>query len=165
VRRLRAQGPGAEAVWKSLTDFESWSRWKLDDGSPPWEGTVAEGSRLRRKARRPTVSAFIERVDAPRVLAWTSKTFGAKTIHFYWIEPHDHDTVVRAEESCEGLMVNLLGAWRKGKRRSGSAEANAKTINRLTVELKAVKAKAGGLNPKSALWGKESRFGRRRVYW
>ena len=50
----------------------------------------------------------LQRVDCPRVLAWTGSTFGIKAIHVHVLEARGGNTFVRSEESYDGLVVRVF---------------------------------------------------------
>ena len=97
-----------EAVWEVLTDFEAWPSWNPDVKSMTVEGPVAARSVFRWKAGPGTIESTIQRVEQPRVIAWTGTTLGIKAIHFWHLEPHNGSTFVRTEESYEGLVTRLF---------------------------------------------------------
>jgi hypothetical protein len=72
------------------------------------DGDVAPGMEFRWKAGPGTVTSTLQRVEQPKLIAWTGRTFGINAIHFYWLEPRDGGTFVRTEESYEGLVARLL---------------------------------------------------------
>jgi uncharacterized protein YndB with AHSA1/START domain len=98
----------AEAVWEVLTSFERWPSWLRDVKSMSVEGPIAAGTVFRWKAGPGTITSTIQRVERPRLIAWTGRTFGIKAIHFWHFEARDAGTFVRTEESYEGLVAHLL---------------------------------------------------------
>jgi uncharacterized protein YndB with AHSA1/START domain len=97
-----------ETVWDVLTKIDRWPSWNPDIKSMSMQGTLAEGSVFRWKAGPGTVTSTIRRVEPPRLIAWTGRTFGVKAIHFYRLEPRDGKTFVRTEESFEGIPARLM---------------------------------------------------------
>jgi hypothetical protein len=97
-----------EAVWEVLTAFERWPSWNRDVKSMTLQGEVAPGSVFRWKAGPGTITSTIQRVQRPRLIAWTGKTLGIKAIHFWHFEPRNGKTFVRTEESYDGLVARLL---------------------------------------------------------
>jgi uncharacterized protein YndB with AHSA1/START domain len=97
-----------EAVWEVLTSFEHWPSWLRDVKSMSVEGPVAAGTVFRWKAGPGTITSTIQRVERPRLIAWTGRTLGIKAIHFWHFEARDGSTFVRTEESYEGLTARLL---------------------------------------------------------
>jgi uncharacterized protein YndB with AHSA1/START domain len=97
-----------EAVWEVLTSFEHWPSWLRDVKSMSVEGPVAAGTVFRWKAGPGTITSTIQRVERPRLIAWTGRTLGIKAIHFWHFEAREGSTFVRTEESYEGLTSRLL---------------------------------------------------------
>jgi uncharacterized membrane protein len=98
----------AQTVWDVLTAIDRWPTWNPDVKSVSMEEPVAVGSVFRWKAGPGTITSTIRRVEPPRLIAWTGRTFGIKAIHFYRLEPRDGRTFVRSEESYEGLVTRVL---------------------------------------------------------
>jgi hypothetical protein len=97
-----------ETVWDVLTAIERWPSWNPDIKSMSMQGDLAEGAVFRWKAGPGTITSTIRRVEPPRLIAWTGKTFGVKAIHFYRLEPRNGETLVRTEESFEGVIARLM---------------------------------------------------------
>ena len=101
-------GTPPEVVWDVLTAFEGWPAWNRDVRSVRMQGPIAKGSVFRWKAGPGTIESTIQRVEPPQLIAWTGKTLGIKAIHFWWLEPRKEHTLVRTEESYEGLVARVL---------------------------------------------------------
>jgi uncharacterized protein YndB with AHSA1/START domain len=97
-----------DVVWDVLTAFERWPSWNPDVKSMSMEGPVAEGSVFRWRAGPGTITSTIGRVEQPRLIAWTGKTLGIRAIHFWWLDQRGETTLVRTEESYDGLVSRLL---------------------------------------------------------
>jgi uncharacterized protein YndB with AHSA1/START domain len=97
-----------EAVWAVLTAFERWPSWNREVKSVTMQGDVAPGSVFRWKAGPGTITSTIQRVERPRLIAWTGKTLGIKAIHFWHFDLRNGKTFVRTEESYDGLVVRLF---------------------------------------------------------
>ncbi|MGH3117639.1 MAG: SRPBCC family protein, partial [Gaiellales bacterium] len=95
-------------VWDVLTAVERWPTWNPDVKTVSLEGSVAEGSVFRWKAGPGTITSTIQRVDRPRLIAWTGKTFGIDATHVWRLEQGHGKTLVRTEESYEGLVASIL---------------------------------------------------------
>ncbi len=103
-----------ETVWEILTGFEAWPSWNPDVASVALDGEVAEGTVFRWKTGRATITSTLRQVERPRAVAWTGKTTGIDAVHIWRLEPRDGGTLVRTEESWQGLLVRLLaGPMRK----------------------------------------------------
>jgi hypothetical protein len=120
-----------QVVWDVLTAFDGWPSWNAEVKSMSMHGAVARGSTFRWKAGPGTIVSTIERVEPPRLIAWTGKTLGIRAIHFYWLEPRNGKTFVRTKESYEGLVASLFRAPLR------------KTLNRALADgLRSLKAEA-----------------------
>ncbi len=96
------------AVWDVLTDFEGWTTWNPDVKSMSIDGDVAPGTQFKWKAGPASIASTIQRVERPRLIAWTGKTFGTSAIHVYRLDTRDDRTVVHTEESFEGWLARVL---------------------------------------------------------
>ena len=97
-----------ELVWDVLTAIDRWPSWNPQVKSMDMQGGIAEGSQFRWKAGPGTITSTIRRVEPPRLIAWTGKTFSIDAIHVYRLEARDGKTFVRTEESYEGLIARLF---------------------------------------------------------
>jgi hypothetical protein len=82
----------AEAVWEVLTAFERRPSWNREVKSMTMQGDVAPGLVFRWKAGPGTITSTIQRVERPRLIAWTGKTLGIKAIHFWHVELRNGST-------------------------------------------------------------------------
>jgi uncharacterized protein YndB with AHSA1/START domain len=98
----------AETVWEVLTDVSGWPRWNPDVKSVALEGEVAEGTEFRWKTGSGTITSRFQRLDRPRLAAWTGRVFGIDAIHVWHLEPRNGATFVRTEESFGGRLAGLL---------------------------------------------------------
>jgi uncharacterized protein YndB with AHSA1/START domain len=96
-----------DAVWDVLTDFDRWPTWNPDVKSMSFDGDVAEGSKFRWRSGPGRIVSTIRRVERPRLIGWTGKTFGASAVHVYRLEGRDGHTLVKTEESFEGPVARL----------------------------------------------------------
>jgi uncharacterized protein YndB with AHSA1/START domain len=99
-----------EIVWAVLTDVEGWPRWNPEVKSASLEGPLTKGTQFRWKAGPGTITSTLQSVESPRLIVWTGKTFGVKAIHVHRLEPQGDtgSTIVKSEESWDGLLVRLL---------------------------------------------------------
>jgi hypothetical protein len=97
-----------ETVWKILTAIEQWPTWNPDVKFVSLDGPPVERATFRWKAGPSTITSTVIRLDRPRLIAWTGKTLGIRAIHVWRLEPHDVRTLVRTEESYEGLIARVL---------------------------------------------------------
>ena len=97
-----------ETVWDVLTAIEDWPSWNPDVKEASLEGDVAPGTAFRWKSGPGTIVSTLQHVDRPRLVAWTGKTFGVKAFHVWRLEPRDEVTLVRTEETFDGVVARLF---------------------------------------------------------
>jgi hypothetical protein len=94
-----------EVVWNVVAGIDEWPTWNPDVKSAALDGELAQGSVFRWKAGPGTITSTIERVERPRRIAWTGRTFGIDAIHVYALEPRGGKTFVTTEESYDGFVA------------------------------------------------------------
>ena len=97
-----------ETVWEVLTSIDDWPSWNPDVRSASLKEGLTEGSRFRWKAGPGTITSTLQRIERPRLIGWTGTTFGIKAVHVHRLEPGGEGTVVKSEESLEGLPVRIF---------------------------------------------------------
>jgi uncharacterized protein YndB with AHSA1/START domain len=97
-----------EVTWDVLTAIDRWPSWNPDVKAASIQDGVAEGSEFRWKAGPGTITSTIQDVQQPRRIAWAGKTFGIKAIHVHTLEARNWTTLVRTEESFDGLLARLF---------------------------------------------------------
>ena len=108
-----------KVVWEVMTAIDRWPDWNPDVKSASLDGELAPGSQFSWEAGPGTITSKIRHVERLRTLAWTGRSFGINAVHIWRLEPRDGKTVVRTEESWEGLLVRIFrGAMRKMLQRS-----------------------------------------------
>ena len=97
-----------EVVWDVLTAFARWPSWNPEIKSMSVKGPVAIGSTFRWKAGPGTITSTIQRLEPPRLVAWSGKTMGITAVDVFRLERRDGTTLVREEESWDGLVARVL---------------------------------------------------------
>lgn len=97
-----------ERVWEVLTAVERWPDWNPEVKSVSIVPPLAAGSTFSWKAGPGTISSRIEHFDRPRSVAWSGRTLGIRAVHVWRLEGRDGRTLVRTEESYEGLVARVL---------------------------------------------------------
>jgi len=97
-----------EIVWDLIADIDGWPRWNPDVKEASLSGGLAEGSTFRWKAGSGVITSRFRRLERPRLLGWTGRTFGIYAIHVYRLEPRDGQTIVSTAESWDGWPARLL---------------------------------------------------------
>jgi hypothetical protein len=95
-------------VWEVLTAVEQWPAWNPDVRSVSIVAPLARGSTFRWKAGPGTISSRVEHLDRPRLIAWSGRTLGIRAFHIWRLERQNGSTLVRTEESYDGLVARLL---------------------------------------------------------
>jgi hypothetical protein len=101
-------GAVRELVWDVLTGITEWPSWNPDVKSVSMQSPVTQGAEFRWQAGPGRITSMLEHVEAPRRVAWSGKTFGLKAMHVYVLESRNGITLVRTEESYDGLVAYLL---------------------------------------------------------
>ena len=97
-----------EVAWDVLTAIGRWPNWNPTVTSVSFDGEIAPGSAFRWKAGPGTITSTIQDVEPLRRIVWTGTTFGIKAIHVHTLEPRAGGTLVRTEESYDGLVARVL---------------------------------------------------------
>ncbi len=97
-----------DLVWDVLTVIEQWPSWNPDVKWVSMDGRLSEGTEFRWKAGPATITSKLQSVDAPARIAWTGTTFGIEAMHVYALEARNGVTIVRTEESYDGLLARIF---------------------------------------------------------
>ncbi|AEG18838.1 SRPBCC family protein [Methanobacterium paludis] len=97
-----------ETVWDVMVSIDKWPSWNPEVKDVFISGEVVEGSKFQWKAGPGTIKSIVQRVEKPNILAWTGRTLGINAIHVWQLRAHNDGTIIRTEESWEGLMVRIL---------------------------------------------------------
>ncbi|NPV61345.1 MAG: polyketide cyclase [Methanotrichaceae archaeon] len=100
-----------ETVWGVMAEIDRWPDWNPDVKWAALEGPLAEGSRFRWKAGPGTIRSTIRQVEPLRTLAWTGSTMGIEAVHVWHLEESGGRTVVRTEESWNGILARIFRGW------------------------------------------------------
>lgn len=97
-----------EKVWKVLTDIEKWFSWNSNIKNPTLNEEPKVGASFTWKTNGSKIKSKIHTYDQNKSLGWKGKTFGAKAIHNWYLEPTNNGTKVIVEESMEGWIIALM---------------------------------------------------------
>ncbi|MEZ5072390.1 MAG: SRPBCC family protein [Bacteroidales bacterium] len=97
-----------EEVWHILTTINEWPSWQSEVTSAILEGEPAEGAEFHWKAGGLSFSSTIHTNQPMSEFGWTGKTFGANAIHNWYFASENGRTVIRVEESLQGVFPRLL---------------------------------------------------------
>jgi uncharacterized membrane protein len=98
----------AETVWAVLSGIERWPVWNKAVRNVTMHGPIEPGTTFDWKAGPGTIKSRLADVDAPRRIAWTGVTMGIRAVDVFRFEARDGGTLVREDESWEGLLARLF---------------------------------------------------------
>jgi hypothetical protein len=125
-------------VFSVLSAINEWPTWNPDVKSVSVQGPVEPGTVFRWKSGPSSLTSTLRVVDPPHEIAWTGTTMGIKAIHVFRLASEDEGTLVRSEESWEGILPSILKAY--------SRKTLDKAINNVLTHLKA-EAERRAANP------------------
>jgi carbon monoxide dehydrogenase subunit G len=100
-----------QTVVAVISAIDRWPSWTPDVKSVTLRGPVQPGTVFRWKAGPSSLTSTLQVVDAPREIAWTGTTMGIRAVHVFRFQANDGGTLVRSEESWEGLLASLLKGY------------------------------------------------------
>jgi uncharacterized protein YndB with AHSA1/START domain len=117
------------AVFSVLSAINQWPSWNPDVKSVRVDGPVEPGTVFHWRSGPSSLTSTLQVVDPPHEIAWTGTTMGIKAIHVFRLVPTERGTLVRSEESWEGIIPSILKAY--------SRKVLDKAIRRVLSHLKA----------------------------
>ena len=121
-----------EVVWDVLTAFDRWPTWNPEVKSMSVQEPVIVGSIFRWRAGPSTVTSSIQRLEPLRLIAWSGRTMRIRAIDVFQLDAHDGTTLVREEESWNGLVARLFR--RPLQRTLDRSLENGSALSRRTAE-------------------------------
>jgi len=97
-----------DIVWDVQTNLTEWSRWNPDVEYVDMEGSLASGAEFRWKAGGASITSELQEVEPKRRIVWTGKILGIRAIHVWIFEEQVDGTLVRTEESFDGLLARFF---------------------------------------------------------
>jgi len=97
-----------ENIWNVLINIENWGDWNKRIKKPTLQNELKAGSAFTWRTNGSKIKSKIHTLSEYKMLGWTGKTFGAKAIHNWYLEPIMNGTKVIVEESMEGWIVKLF---------------------------------------------------------
>jgi uncharacterized protein YndB with AHSA1/START domain len=119
-----------EVVWEVMAAIDGWPAWNPDVTWASLDGELAAGTKFRWKAGPGMIISTLRRVEPPRALAWSGSTLGIDAVHVWRLEPRGGGTLVRTEESWEGLVARIL----RGRMQKMLEDAIASGLRHLKAE-------------------------------
>ena len=100
-----------QVVWDLMARIDDWPRWNPDIKSARLEGPLAEGSRFTWRSGPGTITSTLRSVRSRQEIGWSGRSLGITALHVWRLDSTPGGTVVRTEESWEGLPARLLRGW------------------------------------------------------
>jgi len=118
-----------EIIWQVISNINDWPKWQSDVTKAKIMGPLQEGTVFKWKAGGVNFTSKLHTVLKNKSIGWIGKTFGAKAIHNWFLEPKDGGTIVYVEESLQGLLPSLM----KSKFSQILQEGMAKNLSELVA--------------------------------
>lgn len=100
-----------ESVWGVLTDIRGWPSWQKAVTAVQVGPEIEEGTAFRWKAGGLSFRSMVHTAEPYKHFGWTGTTFGASAIHNWTFETSGGRTVVRVEESLNGILPTLFRSY------------------------------------------------------
>ena len=97
-----------DTVWNIMANVEAWPNWNPDVKDAVLHGDLKPGTHFQWKAGPGKITSVMQNVEPPHLLAWTGKTMGINAIDIFKFEFVDGKTIVKEEESWEGLLSHAM---------------------------------------------------------
>lgn len=100
-----------DKVWQILTSIDNWPTWQSEVTKSNLQENLKEGSIFKRKAGGLPFTSQIYTVEPKIKLGWTGKTISARAIHNWFFAVENNNTIVKVEESLEGVFPKLFKSY------------------------------------------------------
>lgn len=100
-----------EKVWRILTSINNWPDWQSEVSEAKLSGQPEEGTEFTWKAGGLSFSSKIHTSIPNKAFGWTGKTIGVSAIHNWFIEEKDGKTLLKVEESLQGILPFLFRSY------------------------------------------------------
>lgn len=98
-------------VWEVLTDINSWPAWQKNVTKSELQGELREGAVFKWKADGISFKSKIHTNKENALFGWTGKTWGAYAVHNWFFSKNGDYTIVKAEESLQGVLPYLFKSY------------------------------------------------------
>jgi uncharacterized protein YndB with AHSA1/START domain len=97
-------------VWSIQTDINRWPEWNHAVTRAECRGPISPGTRFRWKSSGLMIVSTIQEVVDRSRLVWSGRAtwLGIDAVHRWTFDDAQGGTLVRTEESFEGLLVSLM---------------------------------------------------------
>lgn len=100
-----------ETVWETLTRINDWPSWQENVTETYVYDEVKEGTRFDWKAGGLSFKSEIHTSNTKSKFGWTGSTIGALAIHNWFFEEKGNRTIVKVEESLQGVLPKLFSSY------------------------------------------------------
>mgnify|MGYP003625420088 FL=1 len=97
-----------ENVWAILSNINHWSTWQTDISKSKLNGELTQKTTFDWKTGGANIHSTLHTVTPYSQLGWTGEAFGMFAIHNWTLSEKKGRTIVRVEESMEGILVTLF---------------------------------------------------------
>ena len=97
-----------EIVWKLITDINEWPSWQTDISKSAFSGELKPETPFRWKSGGATIQSILHTVVPFHQFGWTGSTFGIRAIHNWQLEELNNQTILKVEESMNGLLARIF---------------------------------------------------------
>ena len=97
-----------DKVWQILTSINDWPSWQSEVTESNLKGDLEEGTTFKWKAGGLSFTSQIHTVEAKTKFGWTGKTIGASAIHNWFFSFENGKTLIKVEESLQGVFPKLF---------------------------------------------------------
>lgn len=98
-------------VWSILTEINDWPSWQSEVTESDLKGELKKGTEFTWKAGGLSFASRIHTIAPLAGFGWTGKTFGASAIHNWFFKEESGKTVIRVEESLQGVFPKLFKGY------------------------------------------------------
>jgi uncharacterized membrane protein len=101
-------------VWETLTNINNWPAWQKNITETVVHGNIQQGTAFDWKADGLSFQSTIHTAIPQSSFGWTGTTFGASAIHNWTFEARGNTTIVKVQESLQGVFPKLFrGSFQK----------------------------------------------------
>ncbi|WP_339916785.1 SRPBCC family protein [Yeosuana marina] len=97
-----------DKVWQILTSINDWPSWQSEVTQSNLKENLKQGAIFKWKAGGLSFTSQIHTVEPKTKFGWTGKTFGASAIHNWSFSFENGNTVIKVEESLQGVFPKLF---------------------------------------------------------
>lgn len=100
-----------DTVWNILTDINNWTKWQKAVAETKLLGEIKEGAKFNWKAGGLSFKSMIHTANPKSKFGWTGTTFGASAVHNWTFIEKNNKTIVKVEESLQGVFPRLFSSY------------------------------------------------------